>query len=219
MGEPHLTLYHYWRSSCSWRVRWGLALKGIPFESRYVNLLKGEQKLPEYLAINPSGYLPSLVIREDGKEHVFGESFALLEWMDERWPNHPFLPQNPEERLWVRQLALTVVSQIQPLQNPLVMEWFVPKTEEREMHLRHWIKRGLKICEENLQRSPWKNKGPYSFGQHVTLADICLVPQVYTAFRYKVDLQDLPLVTEIYHRCMELESCQRASPEKQADFR
>ena len=216
MGEPQLTLYHYWRSSCSWRVRWALLIKGVSYESRYVNLLKGEQRLPEYRAISPAGYIPSLVIRENGQEHVFGESMALLEWIEERWPHPPLMPENSIQRLWVRQLALTVVSQIQPLQNPLVLEWFVPQSEERERHLQHWIKRGLRICEDYLQNAPGRG-GPFCLGKQLTLADLCIVPQVYSAYRFKVDIQDLPLVSSVYHRCMELESCQRAAPEQQPD--
>src|SRR5947209_1533710 len=108
-----LTLYHYWRSSCSWRVRWGLALKGLAYESVAVDILAGEQRSQAYLAKNPAGFLPTLVV--DGRP--FAESLAILEWLDETVPAPPLLPRDPLQRLTVRQLAMTIVAGTQPLQN------------------------------------------------------------------------------------------------------
>lgn len=213
--QPKLTLYHYWRSSCSWRVRWALKIKGLDYESKYINLLKKEQQLPEFQKINPAQYIPALIIDEGGKQKVAGESLAILEWLEERWPTPALMPKNPLDRLWVRQLSLTIASGTQPLQNPAVLEWFVPDAGQRPASLHHWISRGLSVYESYLKEAPWK--GPYSLGENLSLADLCLIPQVYSAYRFGVSLESLPRVAAIYAHCMKLSDCFAASPEQQAD--
>ncbi len=213
--QPKFTLYHYWRSSCSWRVRWALKIKGLDYESKYINLLKKEQQLPDFQKINPALYIPALVIEEGGQQRVAGESLAILEWLEERWPSPALLPKTPLERLWVRQLCLTIASGTQPLQNPAVLEWFVPDASQRAVSLHHWISRGLSVYESYLQEAGWK--GPFSLGADLTLADLCLIPQVYSAYRFGVPLESMPRVAAIYETCMMLPDCFGAAPEQQAD--
>lgn len=213
--EPKLTLYHYWRSSCSWRVRWALRIKGLAYESKYVNLLKKEQQLPEFLKINPAGYIPALVIKENATSMVAGESLAILEWLEERWPTPPLLPKDPAQRLRVRQLALGLATGTQPLQNPAVLEWFVPDASQRAASLHHWILRGLSIYESFL--AGMDKQGPYSLGSELTMADLCLIPQVYSAYRFQVPIDHLKRVVTIYKNCMERSDCLASSPEEQPD--
>lgn len=212
--QPQLTLYHYWRSSCSWRVRWALNLKGLKYQSVIVNLLNGENESSQYRQISPAGYVPSLQISVDGKTESFGESLAIIEWLDEQWPTPPLLPTDPLDRMRSRQLALAVVAGIQPLQNPLVLKRFVPQAEEREGHIRFFIERGMRVYEEVLRS---RRQGVYSVGDSVTIADLCLVPQVYNAYRFAVSMDPFPLCREIYHRCIRQEACDLAAPYRQID--
>src|SRR5688500_13749210 len=108
-----MELYHYWRSSCSWRVRWALNHKGLAYMSHTVNLLTGEQRSPNYLKLNPAGTLPTLVVNGT----AYADSVAILEWLEEKYPHQPLLPTSPDDRAVVRRLVQTVVSGIFPLQN------------------------------------------------------------------------------------------------------
>jgi maleylpyruvate isomerase len=206
--QPTLTLYHYWRSSCSWRVRWALDLKGLSYESVPVNILTGEHLTESYRKKNPSGLLPSLEL--DGK--FFGESLAILEWLEERWPNPALLPKDPLDRMVVRQLALTIVAGTQPLQNPSLIKYFEPDEAHRPKHMRHWIHKGLENYEALLTKTP---AGTFSFGDTLTIADLCLVPQVYNALRFQVDLASMPRVKKVYDHCLTLPSCDRSAPYRQ----
>lgn len=207
-----LKLYHYWRSSCSWRVRWALALKGVAYEPVPVNILAGEHRSPAFLARNPAGYLPALSI--DGVP--FGESLAICEWIDETWPEPPLLPKEPLARLSARQLALTIAAGTQPLQNPSVVKHFVANEAEREGHQRHWIERGLAVYEALLKAG---RPGLFSVGDQVSLADLCLVPQVYNAERFKVPVSEkFPLLAAINARCLATPACDQAAPHNQSGF-
>lgn len=206
MATP--VLYHYWRSSCSWRVRWALALKGVAYESVPVNILNGEQNAPEYLAKNPAGFLPALTV--DGR--TVGESLAIIEWLEERWPAPALLPKDPLDRLHVRQLALTIAAGTQPLQNPSAIKYYLEDEKARGAAARHFVSRGLKVYEQLLGRG---KVGRFSFGDSVTLADLCLIPQVYNAKRFDVDLAGTPQVARIYEACLKTDACERASPPNQ----
>jgi len=203
---PNLTLYHYWRSSCSWRVRWALAIKGVEYQSVPVNILSGEHRQPEYLAKNPSGFLPALAM--NGR--CYGESLALIDWLEETYPDPPLYPAQPEARLRIRQLALTIATGTQPLQNPSLLQHFVAAEGERQGHMQHFITRGLSIYETLLAQG---RPGLYSEGDRVTVADLCLIPQVYNALRFAVSLEATPLVQAIYQRCRLLPECRQADPE------
>lgn len=205
-----LTLYHYWRSSCSWRVRWALALKGQAYEAVAINILAKEHQAPAFLAKNPAGFLPALAI--DGQ--VFGESLAICEWINDTWPEPPLLPHDALGKMAVRQLALTIAAGTQPLQNPSVIAHYIANEAERAPHVRHWIERGLGVYEELLKRG--KRTSAYSYGNHVTLADLCLVPQVYNARRFEVAVeQKFPRCAAIAARCLETAACDAAAPHRQ----
>ena len=200
-----LELYHYWRSSCSWRVRWALALKGLAYEPIAVNLLDASQKSEQYRALNPMGQVPCLVI--DG--HPFADSIAIMEYLDELHPTPALLPADGRARAHVRRLVNLVASGIQPIQNLGVMRHHSPEKAEQIAWNRHWITEGLKAYEAAIA----PEAGAYSFGGSLTMADLCLVPQVYNAHRVKVEMSAFPKVAEIYDRCRALESCQAAAPE------
>lgn len=207
--NANLSLYHYWRSSCSWRVRWGLAIKGLSYASHAVNILAGEHLSPAHRQRNPAGQLPALAI--GGR--FYTESLAILEWLEESYPTPPLLPKDPFDRMYVRQLALTIACGTQPLQNPSTLKHFVANESERAEHARHFITNGLRVYEILLQQAG--KCGQYSFGDQITLADLCLIPQVYNALRFQVDMSQLPTVQRIYETCLQLAECEAAAPHKQ----
>lgn len=214
--ESSWVLFHYWRSSCSWRLRWALAHKGIAHVKTHVNLLANEQRGPEFLQLNPSGFVPALKTGEE----VWSESLAILEWLEEKFPAPPLLPASESGRLLARQLAHLVATGIQPLQNLLPQQKHSDDPEERKRFARFWNERGLGIYEEMLRRRPTALNGRRSVGNEVTLADLCLIPQVYNAKRYDVDMGRFPLAQAIYEDCLKNEAaCQASSPEAQPESR
>ncbi|NDE14392.1 maleylacetoacetate isomerase [bacterium] len=203
-----LTLYHYWRSSSSWRVRWGLKIKGVSWHDVPVNLLADAQKSPDYLKVNPVGFVPAVEIHG----RCFGESLAILEWLEETHPTPPLLPKDPLDRMEVRQLMFQIACNTQPVQNLSVMRMHSPDKDEQHKWARHWITAGLAGYETLLEHG---HPGKFSFGDHVTMADLCLVPQIYNARRFNVDVAKWPLLDAIGLRCMELPECKAAHPDKQ----
>ncbi|MFK7823038.1 MAG: maleylacetoacetate isomerase [Oligoflexales bacterium] len=201
-----LTLHHYYRSTCSWRVRWALHYKGIPFDTVAVNLLKGEQNQQQYMNFNPMSYVPSLSV--DGE--TFSESVAILEWLEEVHPKPSLLPQDPLSRMRVRQLYQLIASSTQPLQNLAAQKYFSPEKSQQWKYARHWINKGFSAYETLLQTT----KGSFSFGESLTLADICLLPQCFNALRFGLEIENYPLIHEVYKRCLSLEHYQKSVPEK-----
>ncbi len=204
-----LTLYHYWRSSASWRVRWGLELKKIPHEKIAVDLLKGEEKLADYSRRNPSGYLPCLVVA--GKPPL-GESMAILEWLEENYPSPSFFAGDSFMRARIRQLAETVNSGIQPLQNLDVTRKLSSDKDQQAEWTKHWIVRGMKVFEE-LLTSAGRNGAKFSVANHPTLADLCLIPQCYSALRFGVDLAQFPQCKAIYEHAITTPECKASFPD------
>lgn len=202
--NENLTLYHYWRSSCSWRVRWALAAKKIEYKAIAVNLLKSEQSAPEFLKRNAMGTVPTLLVGDK----PLGESLAIIEWLEETYPTPNLLPKDPIQRAIVRQLSLLIVAGTQPLQNLSVQKYYCPDEKKRMEDGRHWIGRGLKAYEKLVA----SHHGKFSVGDSVTLADLCLVPQCYNAERFEFDLKSVPIVEQIYRRCRELPDCKASEP-------
>lgn len=200
-----LTLYHYWRSSCSWRVRWALRHKGVAFNGVHINLLQNEQNSPAFLAKNPAGFLPAM----EWKGEVFGESMAILEWIEDMWPHKPLLPASPTDRMRVRQMSQMIISGIQPIQNLSVLKKLSPNTAEQTDWAKFWIERGLCKLEEIVA----KHAGTYCFGGSLTFADLCLVPQIYNANRFQVSLESFPTLKRVHTHCSTLAECIWASPE------
>lgn len=187
---PKLSLYTYWRSSCSYRVRLGLALKGLAYESLCVDLLNGAQRDEAYAKHNPMGYVPCLVV--DGVPFV--ESTAILELLEELHPEPAILPKDPAARAHVRALVQIINAGTQPLQNLNVLERFSGDKAARAEWARHYIRRGLTAFEElasRLARSGGAD-GPYVCGAAPTMADLFLVPQLYNARRFSIDLTPFP---------------------------
>lgn len=206
MTGPRLRLYHHWRSSASWRVRWALALKGVPCDYTHVNIALGETETPEHLARNPLGYVPVLEI--DGVPLL--ESIAIIEWLEETQPEPRLLPGSALERATIRQLAEIISADTHPLQNLSAQELHSPDPEERKRWARHWIRNGLSAYETIARRSA----GIYSVGDSVTLADLCLVPQAYNAERYGIALSDFPTIERIHARATATEACRASAPER-----
>jgi maleylacetoacetate isomerase len=206
-NSSDLTLYHYWRSSCSWRVRWALKHKGIPYEDIAVNLLQNEQNSPEFLAVNPGGYVPALKINGQ----VYGESLALLEWIEETYPANPLLPKSAADRMRVRQICQHIASGIQPIQNLSVMRRHSGDPAEQAKWAQHWIQTGL----QKLEALVTPTAGTFCFGGELTLADLCLVPQVYNALRFNVDMTAFPIISRINQHCLSLPSCEASAPNNQ----
>jgi maleylacetoacetate isomerase len=189
-----LVLHHYFRSSSSWRVRWVLAEKGLAFDSIHVNLLAGDQSAADYRAKSPTGYVPALAI--DG--HVLSESVAICEYLDETRPALPLRPSDPFLRARMRQLVEIVNADTQPIQNLGVLK----KVSEDRAVQAEWaaffIARGLGAFERLL--GTLRNElppGPHALGPQFSLADVFLVPQLYNARRFGVDLGPFPLAVAI----------------------
>jgi len=204
--HEEMILYHYWRSSCSWRVRWALNVKKIPHQLVAINLLKNEQKTPAFLAKNPAGFLPTL----EWQGAYFGESLAILEFLEEKFPQIPLLPIDLKSRMQVRQLTLSIIAGTQPFQNLSALDFLASDAEERKHISVHFINKGLEKYEAFLEHV---NSSTYSFGSQLTFADLALIPQCYNALRNDIDLAKYPRIQGIYQRCRATEACEKASPE------
>jgi len=209
-----VALYAYWRSSSSWRVRIGLHLKGVPFAVRPVDLRAGEQRAPDHLARSAMGQVPVLEVEEGGRTLRLVQSMAILEWLEERYPAPPLLPGDAEGRARVRALAEHVNAGIQPYQNQAVLQWLRARGEGLDTGwVRHWISAGL----TGLERAIADGAGRYCHGDAVTLADLYLVPQLYGARRFDVDLAPFPTLVRIEAACRLLPAFRSAEPDAQPD--
>lgn len=208
-------LYHYWRSSASWRARWALAIKGVDFDSVMVDIYKGEQLGPEHRARNPIGHVPALFI--DG--HCLSESVAILEYLEETRPSPALYPAagEPVLRARVRHLVELINSGVQPLQNMAVYRRHSSDEAEQAAWCKHFNERGLAAYEAMLDVIAAERGGPsrFSVGDTLTAADIYLVPQVYSARRFGVDLSAYPRCVAIEREVMATEHAEGALPERQ----
>jgi len=211
-----LRLYTYFRSSAAYRVRIALHLKGLPFEALPVHLLRGggEQHAPAFAALNPAELVP--VLEDSGL--VLTQSLAIIEYLEERHPVPALLPAEPAARARVRALALAIAADIHPLANLRVMRHLqtldVDAARRREWS-RHWVTLGLTAVERMLQADA--PSGACCHGDAPTLADCCLVPQIFNALRLDCPLERWPTLRRIYAHCMTLEAFQRAAPAGQSD--
>lgn len=212
-----MQLYTYFRSSAAYRVRIALNLKGLKAEYRYVHLVKdgGQQHQPEYLAVNPQGLVPALA----DVEHVLTQSLAIIEYLEETHPQPPLLPRDALGRARVRALAQIVACDIHPLNNLRVLKYLEKQlaADEAARHswYRHWVAEGFTALEKLLAGNP--DTRQFCHGDQPTLADICLVPQVFNARRFEVDMTAFPAIQRINDYCLTLQAFSEASPEKQQD--
>ncbi len=212
-----LTLYSYFRSGSSWRVRVALNLKGLKYSIVPIHLLKGQQKTPEFRAVSPQGMVPALVVEEGGTSHTLTQSVAIIEYLEETHPSPPLLPRDPFERARVRQLAEIVNSSIQPLQNLSVLNKVVELGGARDPWAQDFIASGLAAFEGLVSESHCEGHGAYAVGDQPTFADIFLVPQLFSARRFGVDLAPYPTCLEIEAACAKLPAFEAARPERQPD--
>jgi maleylacetoacetate isomerase len=211
---PRPTLYHYWRSTSSWRLRWALAIKGVAFESIPVNLLTGEQSSAEHLARNPLGRVPTLVL-EDGR--ALTETVAIFEWLEETIPAPALYPRDPWQRLRTRQLVEIINAAIQPLQNISVLKRLSPESADQRAWASHFNEVGLAAYEAQLAQIALESggNGPFSLGEALTAADICLVPQLYAARRFHVDVSRFPRALAAEQAALATPHAEGARPENQ----
>jgi len=208
-------LYTYFRSSAAFRVRIALNLKRLPYEPLFIHLAKGEHRRAEYTGVNPQGLLPTL-IADDGMRLT--QSLAIIEWLEETHPEPPLLPQGANARARVRSLADLVACEIHPLNNLRVLQHLKRVLGQNEEQVnawyRHWIADGLAKLEAELATD---GTGKFCHGDRPTLADCCLVPQIFNAQRYNCELSGFPVAMRIFEACMALEAFDRAQPSRQPD--
>ncbi|KAJ9652822.1 hypothetical protein H2198_007952 [Neophaeococcomyces mojaviensis] len=219
---PQYELYSYFRSSCSARVRIAAHFKGIELEYKFIHLLNNDQQSSDYIGLNPSKTVPTLVIRENGKELLIRQSVAILEYFEERHPELPkLLPpaSDPEARAKVRELVNIVACDIQPVTNLKVLNKVRPLGVEAQEWQHEWMSVGLEAFEKVVQLSA----GKFAVGDEVTMADAVLAPAVDNAIRFKVDISRYPTVARIYGESGKLEAFQKggwkAQPDTPAELR
>jgi maleylpyruvate isomerase len=212
-----MKLYTYFRSSAAYRVRIALNLKGLAYDALPVHLLRngGEQLSDAYRAVNPSTLLPTL----DDDGNIIGQSLAIIEYLEETRPQTPLLPSDAPGRARVRSLALTVAADTHPLGNLRVLKYLkgdLGLSEEVKLAWQqHWLRTGLATLETLLASDP--QTGRYCHGDAPTLADCCLVPQVFSAQRFQVDMTPYPTIMRIHASCAALPAFQQAHPSQQPD--
>ena len=208
-----MKLHGYFRSSASYRVRIALNLKGLSAEHLSHHLRKGEQRAPEYLAINPQGLVPTL--QGDG-DIVLTQSLAIIEWLEETHPEPPLLPKDPLRRAKVRAFAQVIACDTHPVQNLKVLARLrqLDLPEEQVTDWAAWVNReGLGACETLIVDEP----GPFCFGEAASLADLCLVPQLANARRFGVDLDAFPRLLQAEAAAKNIKAFADAAPERQPD--
>lgn len=209
-----MKLYSYFRSSAAYRVRIALNLKALPYETEAVHLVKNEQQLASYRALNPSQLVPTLL----DQDQTFTQSLSILEYLEERYPAKALLPKDLVERAKVRAFAQSIACDIHPINNLRVLKYLQSdlaiSNEQKTLWYRHWILEGFHSLEMQLQHS----NGQFCFGSQPTFADCCLIPQVYNAKRFKIDLSAFPKIESIYQHCLTLPAFLNATPEQQPDW-
>jgi maleylacetoacetate isomerase len=211
-----LLLHDYFRSSASYRVRIALNLKGLSYRQQAHHLAKGEHRAPDYLGINPQGFVPALA---DG-DVVITQSVAIIEYLEEAYPDTPrVLPATPAERARVRSLAAIVAADTHPLNNLRVLKYLETELGLDGNARRTWYHRWLKECFDALEARlrVEVETGRFCHGGTPTLADICLVPQIFNAKRFAFDLSPYPSIMRIFDAAQELDAFANAAPDRQPD--
>ena len=204
-----MELFNFFRSSASYRVRIALALKGLPYDYKPVHLAKNEQFQESYAAVSASRLVPLLV---DG-DKMLTQSMAIIEYLDETHPQPPLMPGDALGRARVRALAQDIACEIHPLNNLRVLRYLVHtlkvSEDDKDRWYRHWVETGLEVVERQLVAQP----GRYCHGDTPTLADCCLVPQIFNARRYNCNTEHVPQVMRVFDACMQLDAFEQTRPE------
>ena len=212
-----IRLYGYWRSTAAYRVRIALNLKNIEYETVAVNLIAdgGEQRKEQYASLNPQRVVPTLM---DG-DAVIGQSMAILEYLEEKFPEPPILPADPARRALARQIGQIVACEVHPLNNLRVLQYLENELgiaeAAKNCWYQHWVAEGFRAIERLVATR--RGEGPYCLGGSVTLADIYVVPQMYNAHRFKVPLESFPALRSIEKACLQLAPFLKAAPDNQPD--
>jgi maleylacetoacetate isomerase len=209
-----MKLYTYYRSSAAYRVRIALNLKGIAYTPENINLLEAQQKGEQYRASNPQGLIPALEL-DDG--HVISQSTAILEWLEETHPQPALMPRDPLARSEVRSLVNHIACDIHPLLNLSILVYLQQSLgadqQQVDLWYSEWIYRGFAGIETVAR----EGNGLYCLGDSPGMADCYLIPQVYNALRFNVDVNAYPAILSIFHHCNTLDAFHRAHPDQQAD--
>jgi maleylpyruvate isomerase len=212
-----MKLYSYFRSSAAYRVRIALNLKGLDYDYAPVHLLRdgGEQLKPEYRELNPDGIVPTLVDGDD----VLTQSVAIIEYLEETHPEPALLPGTALDRAFIRSVALQVACEIHPIDNLRVLKYLKHTLkvgeEAKDTWYRHWLETGFSSLEKRLANDP--RVGKLCFGNTPTLADLCLVPQVFNARRFDIDMSRYPTIERIVDHAGQIDAFARAAPGQQPD--
>lgn len=210
-----IKLHSYFRSTAAYRVRIALAIKNVDYHLVPVNLLEGEHRQQDYLNKNPEGLVPML----DSPSAKLAQSMAILEYLEETYPKPSLLPSNSEDRAYVRGLAQIVVSDIHPLNNLRVLKYLVNdlgvSEDDKIRWYHHWLRQGFNSFEQRLKQS--KKTAQFCYSDSPSLADVCLVPQIYNAKRFDFSMQDYPEVMRIHENCMALAAFETSKPQHQVD--
>ncbi|HVO07538.1 MAG TPA: maleylacetoacetate isomerase [Burkholderiaceae bacterium] len=203
-----MELYNYFRSSASYRVRIALALKGLAYDYKPVHLAKNEQFNESYASVSAARLVP--LLRDHG--HTLTQSLAIIEYLDETHPEPPLLPKSPHERARVRALALDIACEIHPLNNLRVLRYLVNDLKvsdaDKDRWYKHWVETGLEVVERQLAARPAR----YCHGSTPTIADCCLVPQIFNAQRMKCRTEHVPNVMRVFEACMALPAFAKTQP-------
>ena len=212
-----MKLFTFFRSSAAYRVRIALNLKGLKYESVPKAFAKNEHRAADYLAVNPQGLLPALALDDEGA--VLSQSLAIIEYLEEKHSTPPLLPKDPLDRARVRSMALAIACDIHPINNLRVLNYLKKEFKQEEAAVntwyRHWITEGFKGLEAQARQFSASKR--YCFGDAVSLADLCLVPQMFNARRFETDLTPFPTLTAISAHLEALPEFAAARPEVQPD--
>ncbi|MGX7005403.1 maleylacetoacetate isomerase [Caballeronia sp. KNU42] len=212
-----MKLYSYFRSSAAYRVRIALNLKGLAYEYAPIHLLRdgGQQLKPEYRELNPDGIVPTFIDGDD----VLTQSLAIIEYLEETHPEPALLPGSPLDRAFIRSVALQIACEIHPVDNLRVLKYLKHTLkvgdEAKDAWYRHWLESGFESLEKRLAND--SRVGKLCFGDTATLADLCLVPQVYNARRFNLDVSRYPTIERIADHAAQIDAFARAAPGQQPD--
>jgi maleylacetoacetate isomerase len=210
-----MKLFGYWRSSAAYRVRIALNLKQLSCEHESVHLVKngGEQHSAEYQSLNPNELVPTLV----DDDFSLNQSMAILEYLEQKYPQLPLLPESLEAQMTCRAIALDIACDIHPLNNLRVLQYLTSELQHSDQEKNDWIIHWLQVGFTNLEKTLYKTAGVFCFGDKVSWADICLGPQVYNAERFKLDMSPYPKIANIVKHWRSLPEFIKAAPENQHD--